>query len=113
MQCRHCDEPQCVKACITKSLYKDVVTNGVLHDENKCIGCFMCVMACPFGAIEETYIKNKNAVSKCDLCVENKDGQACVRACPTKALSFSEADSFSKNKRKELLKELTVNQNQD
>lgn len=106
LQCRHCQQPQCVSVCVTKSLFKDPETFAVRHDESRCIGCFMCAIACPFGAIEETSAKGKSAVSKCDLCSGIADGPACAKACHTKALHFLDTDAFSKEKRKEYLAEL-------
>lgn len=108
LQCRHCQEPQCVSVCVTKALFKDPETSAVRHDESRCLGCFMCAIACPFGAIEETTVKGRSAVSKCDLCADANGNPACAKACPTKALSFLDTDTFSKGKRKEYLKELKI-----
>ncbi|MCL1879079.1 MAG: 4Fe-4S dicluster domain-containing protein [Actinomycetia bacterium] len=108
LQCRHCDDPQCVKACVAKALYVDAVSGTVQHDDSRCIGCTMCILACPFGAIEEQPAADNNcAISKCDLC-QGLDGEpACVSACPTAAISFKEPDTYSKNKRQAYLVELT------
>jgi carbon-monoxide dehydrogenase iron sulfur subunit len=106
--CRHCQDAQCVKACVTKALYLD--NDGVvLHDKKRCIGCMMCFITCPFGAIEEG-VKETGAasVSKCDLCAEKGKKPACVEACPTKALVFEKADNFSKGKRRKYLIELAA-----
>jgi len=49
-------------------------------------------MVCPFGAIRiataEVEGRRKRAAFKCDLCINVPEGPACVRACPTKALSL-------------------------
>jgi len=105
--CLHCQDPQCVRACVTKALYMDS-DGAIIHDKNRCIGCMMCFIACPFGVIDEG-IKEKGAysVSKCDLCKSIDSPPACVTACPTKALVFENADDFSKNKRRKYLVELT------
>ena len=48
--CRHCKEPDCVLACKNGSLYQGVDGRVLLHEE-KCVGCWMCIMACRYGAI--------------------------------------------------------------
>lgn len=50
VNCRHCEDPICVKSCIAGALSKD--EHGVvLIDKDKCVGCFTCVTVCPYGAI--------------------------------------------------------------
>ena len=50
--CRHCDEADCVAACMSSALIKDEETGLVLYDEEKCASCFMCVMNCAYGTIK-------------------------------------------------------------
>ncbi len=104
IQCRHCQDAHCVSVCPTKALYKDGIVTA--HDEKRCIGCFMCAIACPFGVIEET--ENPSTVSKCDLCISNNSQPACIKACPTGVLSFEDVEGFSKSKRKEYLSTLSA-----
>ena len=106
--CRHCQDPQCVRACVTKALQMN--PDGVIIvDEKRCIGCLMCFIACPFGAIEEgEKLSAAYRISKCDLCLLSGQDPACVSACPTKALLFEDPDSFSRNKRKKYLVELAT-----
>jgi len=81
LQCRHCDEPDCVYACISGALYRE---NGVvLHDASKCVGCWSCVMACSRGAIFRDEIHDKAV--KCDLC-NGREQPICVENCPNEAL---------------------------
>jgi hydrogenase-4 component A len=49
MQCRHCEDAPCSKAC-PAGCFK--ITDEVQLNESLCIGCKMCVLACPFGVIE-------------------------------------------------------------
>ncbi|HYA33894.1 MAG TPA: 4Fe-4S dicluster domain-containing protein [Candidatus Bathyarchaeia archaeon] len=47
--CKHCENPACVEVCKPKAIARE---NGIVSiDENKCIGCGLCVKSCPFGAI--------------------------------------------------------------
>lgn len=85
LQCRHCNEPDCVSACISGALYKDPESGRVIHDKNKCVGCYSCVLTCPYGNI---FIDNENRkVIKCDLC-DGLDAPYCVSHCPNEALVY-------------------------
>lgn len=90
MQCRHCEEAPCIEACIVGAMHRDEETGAVLCDEDRCVGCWMCVMVCPFGAIQRNLVGNV-AASKCDLCF-GEDMPACVANCPNEALTFIEVE---------------------
>ncbi|MGE4293812.1 MAG: 4Fe-4S dicluster domain-containing protein [Desulfovibrio sp.] len=90
ISCRHCDDPSCVAACISGALHKDPETGETVYDREKCVGCWSCLMACPYGAIRRHPKMNK--IVKCDLCHGREGGPACVEACPNKALKFEDRD---------------------
>lgn len=83
--CQQCRDAPCMKACPTHAIYEDKKTHANVVDENKCIGCRQCVLACPFGAID-VYLDLGHSF-KCDLCGGNP---ACVEACEEGALTFVE-----------------------
>ncbi len=87
VSCRHCDEPACVQVCISGALVKDEESGIVSHNEEKCVGCWSCVMACPYGVIKMNPAREK--VIKCDRCPQ-REIPACVQACPNRALLFEE-----------------------
>lgn len=86
IQCRHCEEAPCIEACITGAMYRDKSTGAVLCDEDRCVGCWMCIMVCPLGVIKRNLEKNKIA-SKCDLC-QGEEIPICVANCPNEALEL-------------------------
>lgn len=87
VQCRHCEGKACVKGCIAGAL--SIVDGVVVCDENKCVGCYTCVLSCPFGCI--VIDEEGHRIQKCDLCTKNHNGEpACVQGCPNKAIVFEE-----------------------
>lgn len=93
VQCRHCDEPECVKACITGAMTKDPETGIVTNDRDRCVGCWTCIAACPNGAIVRDRTDGCKVAAKCDLCRENEgEIPACVAHCPNGALVFEEEE---------------------
>jgi carbon-monoxide dehydrogenase iron sulfur subunit len=88
INCRHCEEPSCVEACITGAIDIDRKNNLVLIDKDRCVACWSCIMACPFGTIKRD-LKN-NVSTKCDLCKDRAEGPGCVQACPNRALVYEE-----------------------
>ena len=89
-QCRQCEDAPCVRVCPTGATFRTDTYTAV--DPRLCIGCRLCMMVCPFGAIRlgsaEVGGRSKRAAMKCDLCVERAAGPACVAACPAGALSL-------------------------
>lgn len=86
IQCRHCEEAPCIEACITGAMYRDKTTGAVLCDEDRCVGCWMCIMVCPLGVIKRN-LKKKKIASKCDLC-QGEEIPVCVANCPNEALEL-------------------------
>ncbi|MEW5816624.1 MAG: 4Fe-4S dicluster domain-containing protein [Spirochaetota bacterium] len=107
--CRQCEEAACILACPTGAVHRNSPTAPVLVDDEKCIGCMMCVQACPFGMMSVK--SNGKGVLKCDLCIERlAKGQlpACVAACPTRALGFSSDDEANQPKRKKVAMQMVT-----
>ena len=86
VSCRHCEDPLCVKCCIAGALSKE---DGVIRiDPDRCVGCYTCVLVCPYGALMPN---EKGVMQKCELCLENAVGEpACVLGCPNKAIVYEE-----------------------
>ncbi|MEJ2716420.1 MAG: 4Fe-4S dicluster domain-containing protein [Deltaproteobacteria bacterium] len=90
LTCRHCDPAPCLDACIAGALSRDE-RGAVVLDYDRCIGCWTCLMVCPYGVVGRK--KEEKIAVKCDRCPD-RDEPACVGACPTKALLFAEPDDF-------------------
>ena len=87
VSCRHCEDPLCVKGCIAGALH---VEDGVVEiDHDKCVGCYTCVLLCPYGAVMPD--GEGKAAQKCQLCMDNQSGTpACVKGCPNRAIVYEE-----------------------
>jgi len=94
LMCRHCEQPACVDACMTGAMQKDPCTGIVSNEGNDqtCVGCWMCIMACPYGAINQH--PTEKVALKCDRC-KDREIPSCVESCPNKALRFTEVNAFA------------------
>jgi molybdopterin-containing oxidoreductase family iron-sulfur binding subunit len=109
VMCNHCANPPCVRVCPTGATFQR--PDGiVMMDYHRCIGCRLCMAACPYGARSMNYrdprpfiakinpnfpTRTKGVVEKCNFCEERlAKGQlpACVEACKQKALVFGDVD---------------------
>jgi DMSO reductase iron-sulfur subunit len=90
MACNHCAEPQCLKVCPVGA-YTKRDDGIVVHDHDRCIGCRLCTMACPYDRPQFNPLKGK--AEKCSLCYQRIDQglkPACVAACIPGALQLVE-----------------------
>ncbi len=88
VSCRHCTDPVCVKSCITGAF--SIVNGVIITDRSKCVGCYTCVLSCPYGAITPS---EDGVMQKCELCTRNSAGRPmCVAGCPNNAIIFEEAE---------------------
>ncbi|QHM73844.1 formate-dependent uric acid utilization protein YgfT [Mixta intestinalis] len=93
--CRHCNDAPCVASCPVAAL--SFADNQVRLEQNLCIGCKNCVVACPFGAIDMVPVSDSGTLlaQKCDLCEHHPSGEnACVVNCPTQALRLMDEETL-------------------
>lgn len=91
--CQQCDKPPCAVICPTTALLKDSQTGVVEYIKERCVGCKMCLLACPFGAIGMV----DGMPIKCDLCGGDP---ACTRLCEPGAITFGEAEALGAGQRR-------------
>ena len=95
--CHHCEDAPCARSCPNGAISH--VDDSIQVNQQKCIGCKSCVVACPYGAMAvvvkevapaaDALFKRpqtKAQALKCDLCRHREAGPACVEVCPTQAL---------------------------
>lgn len=87
--CKQCENPPCLATCPKEAIYRDEKIDRVLIDRQKCVGCGMCVSACPFGAMKLDKLKAKSY--KCDLCGGDPE---CVKICEPKAIEYEAVEKL-------------------
>jgi len=88
-QCMHCEDPGCLRACPAPGAIVQYANGIVDFVQENCIGCQFCVTGCPFDVPRISPSTGK--VYKCTLCSDRVAAglePACVKACPTNAISF-------------------------
>ncbi len=97
--CMHCADPICMIGCPTGAIHRDSFGGEVVINPETCIGCTACANNCPYGSIRMVETRDEDGqplvakdqkpllkATKCDLCLDQIGGPACVRACPHDAL---------------------------
>ena len=88
--------------CPTGAISRKLDDGEVDINDETCIGCSSCSKNCPYDAIRMVEIRDHQGqflrdrtvasrapitkATKCDLCVDQKGGPACERACPHDAM---------------------------
>ncbi len=112
--CMQCQNPPCVNVCPVGATWS-TPEGVVLIDQNRCIGCRLCMAACPYERRFYTWGKppippeaffvdldpehqvpaQKGVVYKCDFCPEMpRAGRLpfCVQACPQNAIYYGDLE---------------------
>ena len=105
--CMHCDDAWCMEICPAAAITKDEETGAIEIDSDRCAGCKMCILACPFGNIHFDQINHVSR--KCNLC---KGEPSCVEFCISGALQYTEATDSCQNNR-EIFQRFLENMSRD
>ena len=112
LACQHCENPACLKACPTGATYKDEM-GRVEIDYDKCIGCRMCMSACPYNGVrsfnweepafhmdyamgsKDAPEHQRHVVEKCTFCYHRTSQgiePACMHLCVGRARFWGDLD---------------------
>lgn len=112
--CQHCQNPPCVNVCPVAATFS-TPEGTVLIDQDRCIGCRICMAACPYDRrffnwgkppvppeallagynVEQQVPARRGTVMKCDFCPEMARAGTlpyCVQACPNRALYYGDLE---------------------
>ncbi|WP_417346962.1 4Fe-4S dicluster domain-containing protein [Ferrimonas sp.] len=95
--CNNCDKPSCVEICPTGATFKREQDGIVVVDSTECIGCKMCIEACPYEGVRFVN-SNTGTVDKCNFCVQRTARgllPACVTTCTGGARIFGDINDKS------------------
>ena len=94
--CQQCESPMCKDVCPVNAIYQNPKTGAYLVNEDVCLGCRLCVIACPIGGA--SIDPETNIAVKCDLC----DGDPmCAKFCANEAVTYVRRDKIGRAKARE------------
>ena len=112
LACQHCENPACERVCPTGATYKDD-KGRVEIDYDKCIGCRMCMSACPYNGVrsfnweepafhmdyamgsKDVPEHQRHVVEKCTFCYHRTSQgiePACMHLCVGRARFWGDLD---------------------
>ena len=101
--CRQCAKPLCADVCPMGAISRDQKTAAMMVDYDLCIGCRMCMIACPLGGISvDTDIAH---AMKCNLC---EGDPLCARVCAYGAIEYITEEEVFLERRKEAIGKLAT-----
>ncbi len=112
--CQQCQNAPCVSVCPVSATFS-TPEGPVLIDQDRCIGCRMCMAACPYDrrffnwgeppvppealladySVEHQAPAKKGTVMKCDFCPEMARAGTlpfCVQGCPNDAIYYGDLE---------------------
>lgn len=99
--CRQCAKPLCADVCPMGAISRDDTTRAMSVDSELCIGCGMCMIACPLGGISVN--TDVGHAVKCDLCGGDP---LCVRFCGYGAIEYRPEQEVTLERKKEAVRRI-------
>jgi formate dehydrogenase iron-sulfur subunit len=93
--CHHCSDPGCLRACPAPGAIVQYSSGIVEILQERCIACGCCSTGCPFDI--PRFSKEDRKAYKCTLCSDRVAvglEPACVKSCPTGALTFGSREDM-------------------
>ncbi len=99
--CRQCIKPLCAEVCPMSAISRNEKTRAMIVDTVLCIGCGMCMTACPLGGISVR--TDVGHAVKCDQC---EGDPLCVKFCAYGAIDYITEDEAALKSKKEAVGKL-------
>ncbi len=123
--CQQCQNPPCVNVCPVAATFS-TPEGTVLIDQDRCIGCRICMAACPYDrrffnwgtppvppeallasySAEHQVPAKKGTVMKCDFCPDMMRADVlpyCVQGCPNNAIYYGDLEEDVASNGKEVV----------
>jgi carbon-monoxide dehydrogenase iron sulfur subunit len=94
--CQQCEDAPCQLICPTDAMTEEGI------DETRCIGCGLCMMVCPFGAV----VVQERKAHKCDQCPD-LDTPACIKACSKRAIAKVDTAKLQAERQRRHIEKIT------
>jgi carbon-monoxide dehydrogenase iron sulfur subunit len=94
--CQQCEDAPCQLICPTDAMTKEGI------EEARCIGCGLCMMVCPFGAV----VVEERKAHKCDQCPD-LDTPACIKACSKRAIAKVDTAKLQAERQRRHIEKIT------
>ncbi len=94
--CQQCEDAPCKLICPTDAI------SGERIEEDKCIGCGLCMMVCPFGAV----VVHERKAHKCNQCPD-LGTPACIKACSKRAIAKVDTAKLQAERQRKHIEKIT------
>ena len=94
--CQQCEDAPCQLICPTEAISDEGI------EKERCIGCGLCMMVCPFGAV----VIHERKAHKCNQCPD-RDTPACIKACSKRAIAIVDTDKLQAERQRKHIEKIT------